>query len=607
MVFNSRDIRYKTPFGAISTDREFTVRFPVPQNADVKQAYIMIGKQEYAYYQLSAAEAEDGYCFYTATLSFSQEGIYWYRFKFITGEGELNYGADEFKNAQQNSISDWQLTVYRKDYRTPEFIKGGLIYHIFADRFNKSGVNKTKRKYRIHSDWYERPEIISPDGNYYADDFFGGNLNGIMEKLDYIKALGADVIYLSPIFEAMSNHRYDTGDYFKIDPLLGDEEQFKRLVSEAARRGISIILDGVFNHTGADSVYFNKFGTYEGDGAYQSKHSPYYGWYTFQSYPHNYTSWWGCTNVPTVVHNHPQYRKMILGEGGVIEKWTGAGVKGWRLDVVDELPVDFVTDLRTAIKTANPEAAVIGEVWENASVKASYGIQRPYLDGYQLDGVMNYPFKNAIIDFVMRGDINLFKGAIWDITESYPEAALACSMNIIGTHDTVRAVNALSGADMRGTTKEERRLKKLSPQEYALGKERLKLAALLQYTLPGIPTLYYGDEAGVEGYEDPLNRSTYPWGREDGELLEHYRLIGKIRRENRDVFSGGFKIEDEYRLLVYRRTAGGKSIYAAVNPTDGYVKYDFSARAINLIKGNVTEDGEYWFAPREYGLFEVNK
>jgi glycosidase len=516
MVYNSRNTKYKTPFGAVCANREFTINFPIAEYILVEEGYMILENGEIVYYPLAFSYAENGINYFSAKINIKKEGIYWYHFKFKTSVGVLYFCADEFNNAiPSTKINNWQLTVHSEDYATPKHLKGGVIYHIFADRFCRNGINKTERNYRIHENWDESPEIVSPDGKYYADDFFGGNIKGIIEKLPYIKSLGTTIIYLSPIFEAQSNHRYDTGDFMKIDPLFGTETEFKQLIKEAKELGMEIMFDGVFNHTGADSIYFNKFGTYEGKGAYQGKESPYYDWFTFQKFPDEYTCWWGCTNVPTVVHLNPDYQKLIFGKKGVLEKWTKLGVKGWRLDVVDELPIEFVDKIRKVVKSIDEEAVIIGEVWEDASTKVSYGIQRPYLNGCQLDGVMNYPFKNSIISFVYTNKINKFKNEVWSILENYPKQSIDCCMTIIGTHDTVRAINIFSGVDMSNTTKKQRQDKVLTSEEYNLAKSRLKIAALLQFTLPGIPSIFYGDEVGVQGYEDPINRRTYPWGNED--------------------------------------------------------------------------------------------
>ena len=427
--------------------------------------------------------------------------------------------------------------------KTPDWSKRGVIYQIFPDRFNKGEDRAFTKRGRLHGDWYDRPDFAREGVDYRADDFYGGNIKGVIDKLDYLVSLGVSAIYFNPVFESSSNHRYDTGDYLKIDNLFGDEAEFEELILKAKEKGIGIILDGVFNHTGADSLYFNKFGNYPTIGAYQSKESPYYNWFYFDNFPDRYGCWWGSTVVPTVNKSAEGYRNLILGENGVIEKWTKMGVAGWRLDVVDELPIDFTTDLCKKIKEVNPDCSIIGEVWEDASTKVAYSEWRPYFMGEQLDGVMNYPFKEAIIALMLGGKTKDFVSSITHILENYPKANLDVNMNLIGSHDTARILTVLSGVNPP-YRKEDRALFTMDGELYALAKHRLKIASALQYFLPGVPCLYYGDEAGAYGYEDPLNRGTYPWGREDVDLVDHYQRLGNLRNEHQNLFLGETSFEN---------------------------------------------------------------
>ncbi|MBR5174061.1 MAG: glycoside hydrolase family 13 protein, partial [Clostridia bacterium] len=432
-------------------------------------------------------------------------------------------------------------------------------YQIFPDRFNKGEDRAFSKRGRFHGDWYDRPDFAREGVDYRADDFYGGNIKGVIDKLDYLVSLGVSAIYFNPVFESSSNHRYDTGDYLKIDNLFGDEAEFEELILKAKEKGIGIILDGVFNHTGADSLYFNKFGNYPTLGAYQSKESPYYNWFYFDNFPDRYGCWWGSTVVPTVNKSAEGYRNLILGENGVIEKWTKMGVAGWRLDVVDELPIDFTTDLCKKIKEVNPDCSIIGEVWEDASTKVAYSEWRPYFMGEQLDGVMNYPFKEAIISLMLGGKTKDFVSSITHILENYPKANLDVNMNLIGSHDTARILTVLSGVTPP-YRKEDRASFAMDGELYALAKRRLKIASALQYFLPGVPCLYYGDEAGAYGYEDPLNRGTYPWGREDGDLVDHYQRLGNLRKEYQNLFLGETSFENitEVGFEIVRRSNDGE-------------------------------------------------
>lgn len=567
MNFNSRKIECKSPYGAVKCGEKLSLHFPIASWVSVDKMYVFIRLGDVSTpVEMRFEKSENGFSVYTADYVFDAAGIYYYRFEMRNRDGVWYYGRGENgESVCGENLPEWQLTVYKSTYKTPDFAKGNIIYHIFVDRFNRADGVKTKRKYRLHESFSESPEVVSADGKYYADDFFGGNFNGIREKLDYLEELGVGIIYLSPIFKAYSNHRYDTGDYMKVDELLGTEDDFKRLLDAAHEKGMKIILDGVFNHSGADSLYFNKFGTYDSLGAYQSKSSPYYDWYYFKKFPDEYACWWGCDNVPDLNKSNKDYRALVFGKNGVVEKWQKLGADGWRLDVVDELPIDFVNLLIKKIKSVNKDALVIGEVWEDASTKVSYGELRPYLLGDQLDGTMNYPFMNAIIAYVRDGDEKFFKDTVQSILENYPKETVYCLMNSLGTHDTVRIINALSDVRAHGWSKTHKLGYKLPDSEYEKAKKKLYLASVLQFTLPGIPSIFYGDEAGLQGFDDPINRRPYPWGSEDEEILMHYRKLGRIRRENRAVFSGGFNMRDENGLVAYERVGGDDEILIAVN------------------------------------------
>ena len=567
MNFNSRKIECKSPYGAVKCGEKLSLHFPIASWVSVDKMFVFIRLGDVSTpVEMRFEKSENGFSVYTADYVFDAAGIYYYRFEMRNRDGVWYYGRGENgESVCGENLPEWQLTVYKSTYKTPDFAKGNIIYHIFVDRFNRADGVKTKRKYRLHESFSESPEVVSADGKYYADDFFGGNFNGIREKLDYLEELGVGIIYLSPIFKAYSNHRYDTGDYLKVDELLGTEDDFKRLLDAAHEKGMKVILDGVFNHSGADSLYFNKFGTYDSLGAYQSKSSPYYDWYYFKKFPDEYACWWGCDNVPDLNKSNKDYRALVFGKNGVVEKWQKLGADGWRLDVVDELPIDFVNLLIKKIKSVNKDALVIGEVWEDASTKVSYGELRPYLLGDQLDGTMNYPFMNAIIAYVRDGDEKFFKDTVQSILENYPKETVYCLMNSLGTHDTVRIINALSDVRAHGWSKTHKLGYKLPDSEYEKAKKKLYLASVLQFTLPGIPSIFYGDEAGLQGFDDPINRRPYPWGSEDKEILAHYRKLGRIRRENRAVFSGGFNMRDENGLVAYERAGGDDEILIAVN------------------------------------------
>lgn len=576
---------HKKPYGASVANQPTTITFPIDSNMRIDRVFVVLrqvyGKEGEVLcarndrIELPFAYAKDGIDYFVGTFVLSEWGIWQYRFEGEFANGDLAFFGRGLDGTATRGdwLPEWQLTVTECDYKTPNWAKQGVIYQIFADRFCKQGKIPFTKRGRLHADWYERPDIAEDGKDYRADDFFGGNIEGIISKLDYIQSLGVKCIYLSPIFKSCSNHRYDTGDYLEIDELFGTQEQFKKLLDEASGRGIEIMLDGVFNHTGADSKYFNREGTYDTLGAYQSKQSPYYDWYYFTHYPTEYACWWGSTVVPTVNKSAQGYRDLVLGKDGVIEKWSKLGVKGWRLDVVDELPIDFTYDLCSCIKAEGKDMLVVGEVWEDASTKIAYGEWRPYFMGKQLDAVMNYPFKEAILAYALDGDKNAFISRIGEILEHYPKQSLDCLMNLIDSHDTARAITTLAGVKPP-RDKRDRADFRLSQEQYDLAKRRLKFASALQYVLPGVPCVFYGDEAGVQGWEDPLNRGTYPWGREDTDLINHYKKLGKFRENYADFLQGETHFVPDADKLIMQRVcdkgilevfANGLNICVSVN------------------------------------------
>ncbi len=555
---------------------------------------------------LWAGMADDNTEIWDIHTTIETEGLYWYHFDYISSYGrssilQTEEGIGEFVGAP-TARKDWQLTVTEKEFTTPDWLKGGIIYQIFPDRFYNSGSKKENvpNDRVLRTDWGNEPEWRpTPDGKVLNNDFFGGDLKGIGEKLPYLKELGVTCIYLNPIFESHSNHRYDTADYSKIDPLLGTEEDFKKLCKDAKKLGIHIILDGVFSHTGDDSVYFNRKGRYNTLGAYNSPESPYYKWYKFTNYPDKYQSWWGFVTLPEVVEEGEEYRNFINGKGGIIEKWLKAGADGFRLDVADELPDIFIDELRARLKETKPDALLMGEVWEDATTKHSYGSRRRYLLGRQFDSVMNYPFANAILDFCRSGKAESFMSTIMQIVENYPKQCLDVMMNHIGTHDTERAITKIAGESCEYRDRQWQSCHSLG-DKYEKGIQLLKCAVALQYTLPGVPSVYYGDEAGLEGYKDPFNRGCYPWGNENRDLIEFYKTMGKIRKEN-SVFQKGYfsPVSSMLGCVAYRRHDENGNIMVIVNRNEHSISYrlphdfenSFALYGANPQNGEVFIDG----------------
>ena len=475
-------------------------------------------------------------------------GLFYYEYLFLRGWETLF--SDSINNVDMEtsdrSASRFRLLVYEKGYETPAWFQGGTMYHVFADRFFRgTGDVRLHGDAVIDPDWENGvPQYAKVAGDALSNNvFFGGNLWGVAQKLDYLSSLGVTVLYLSPVFAAHSNHRYDTADYEQIDSILGGDEAFDHLVKEAHARGMRVILDGVFNHTGDDSRYFNRLGHYDDVGAYQSTDSPYYKWFSFRSFPDSYECWWNIDIMPRLQHDNEDCRRYFTGNEGICRKWLLRGADGWRLDVADELSDAFLDELRETVKkTTDGEGIIIGEVWENAADKIAYGKRRRYFSGRQLDSVMNYPFRNAVLALLLDGDAELFYHILTELYGSYPPFVSHSLMNLLGTHDTERILTRLGdngkGEDL---SNDELARLRLSNTERALAKKRLKLAATLQFTVFGVPSVYYGDEAGLEGYHDPFCRMPYPWGREDAELQEHYRALGALRQRCKALKNGDFR------------------------------------------------------------------
>lgn len=572
--FDSRNPLYKNKTGAVASNEKMRLRLLLHKDACVYSAHLIIKSDftnETEYIEMYPTDWCEDYRFWECEITKS-EGLYWYYFKYDSRFGEFKVTKCHHSLGY---VSDkgtaWQLTVYDKQFKSVDWLNGGVIYQIFPDRFNKSGKtvlpNDTSRF--IVDNWSDTPEYRQ-DGTKrtLGNDFFGGDLIGITEKLPYLSSLGVTCIYLNPIFYSSSNHRYNTADYTKIDPMLGTQKDLRELCEEAQKHGIKIILDGVFSHTGDDSVYFNKYGNFDSVGAYNSKESPYYNWFKFGNFPDKYDSWWGISTLPETQENNPDFTEFITGENGIIRYWLRQGVSGWRLDVADELPDKFLSNIRNAVKSESDNFFLLGEVWEDATNKISYGARRKFLLGHQLDSVMNYPFSDAIIDFVKNGNSEHLIETVLDICENYPKPALNTLMNHIGTHDTPRILTVLGKNEFR-PDREWQSKQSLNQHEYSLAVKRLKIASAVQYTLPGVPSLYYGDEAGMQGYGDPFCRATYPWGTENADLLNHYKFLGSVRRKFDCLKDGDFycvTCGDGY--AAYTRNGNTDSLFFAANTTD---------------------------------------
>ena len=503
------------------------------------------------------------------------DGLFYYELLFLRGADTLFTSTENNVSFSLERYSDrrFLLLVYKKGFETPSWFHGSVMYQIFVDRFYcGEGEVGTRDDVVMNEDWENGiPQYVEHQGEPIKNNmFFGGNLWGVAEKLDYLKSLGVGVIYLNPIFKAYSNHKYDTGNYLEIDSMFGGKAAFDNLIKKANECGIKIILDGVFNHTGDNSIYFDKYEEYGGVGAYSNENSEYRNWYSFMGSRDRYDSWWGIKILPRLNHANESCRRYFTGDDGVGAEYIKQGIAGWRLDVADELPDSFLDEFcETVKKQSNGEAVIIGEVWENATEKVAYGKRRKYLRGSQLDSVMNYPLRKGIMRFVLDGDSEFLSDILQSIYSTYPKTVCDSLMNILGTHDTERALTVFGKCDDEtcdeaGSVLASRRL---SAEDREKAIRKMKLATAIQFTVYGVPSVYYGDEAGIEGYRDPFCRMPYPWGREDGELVELYRMLGKMREENRNIFAEGeFSVTYvDDAIIAYNRKYQNEEICIVAN------------------------------------------
>ena len=574
VLFDSRDPRFRMPVGAVPSGTKVWFRVLVDEALEPSCGKLIVefdrNHSTADYPMENIGRSADGYYRFQTAVTIQDTGLYWYSFVFRTKEDWISVGRSAERNRAEIQVSPeaWQQTVYRRKYPAPSWLEGGVIYHIFVDRFAHSGPYVRENGKVTREDWGGMPGY-RPDssGRILNNDFFGGNLQGIIEKLPYLQDLGVTCLYLSPIFEAYSNHKYDTADYMRVDPMFGTEKDLKQLCREAGKRGIRIMLDGVFSHTGSDSKYFDRYGTYGGtDGAYGHPDSPYRSWYYFHQYE-QYETWWGIDTLPRINKENQDYISFICGPDGVARHWLRDGVSGWRLDVADELPNSFLKKLAEAVKTEKPDALLMGEVWEDASSKIAYSERKNYFEGDKLDSVMNYPFRTGIIDFLLSGDARKLAEMVETIGEHYPPEVMNCVMNILGTHDTERILTVLGGKDLgENPTRQQQAAEVMTPEERRTGVKRLKAAVLLQMTLPGVPCVYYGDEAGLEGYRDPFNRKCFPWGEEDAEIESWYREIIRIRRSMPVYRTGKYAtLQTDGGLYAFVRWDGNDQAVTAVN------------------------------------------
>lgn len=589
----------------------------------VDSAEILINQQKSSNEQqikMNYLETKNNINYFICNIDFHTIGLHYFCIKIILNN-ELKWIKNDVENNSavltENDFPYWTITVYDNNFEVPNWAKGKIMYHIMVDRFYKSkNYLPIQMPNRVSKKWGKMPNWkINSEDKYCNNEFFMGNLKGIEEKINYLKELGIEIIYLSPICRSQSNHRYDVSDYENVDPYLGENKDLQNLCNTAHKNGMKIVVDAVFNHTGNDSKYFNEYNNYNTIGAFQSENSKYYKWYKKNSNG-EFEYWWGFKNLPVCDGTNEEWQQYIYGENGIIDKWFALGIDGLRLDVADELTDEFIENIRIAVKRNKKDGFIIGEVWDNAITKEKNNKQRTYLLGKGLDSVMNYPYTNAILKYVKCGDFNYFVKTIQEILKMYPKETINSLMNSLSTHDITRVITTFATQDTPNSSYDyiwnipygreiQYKKDKLSRKEYNKSKELLKIATVIQYFLPGNPCIYYGDEVGVYGYKDPFNRKCFPWNKIDKEIHKFYVELGKIRKNIkflRQAEINIIKINED--VLIFERYDKENKVMIAVNRSEKNVKIEIPEKYKN--KEIIFENGFDGINLSKFGIVIIN-
>ncbi len=554
VIHDSHRLSFRDPFGAVpaGTPVRLSLSSSMPLTAcrlewegDTLNGHVSGG------ISLDRRAGEEEFLYSARLDALSVPGTYFYYFVLEQGEERLFYGNQPAAYGGEGVLSrqtpiPYQITVYQSDLSVPEWFGNTILYQIFPDRFLRAPDSPSPRRENafFYGSWQDRPVYLKEDnGDILRWEFYGGDLRGIAVKLDYLRKLGVGTLYLNPIFEAASNHRYDTGDYRKVDSILGGEEALDDLLDKARQEGMHILLDGVFSHTGRDSRYFDAFGRYGGQGAYHNPSSPYRGWYRFGETDEEYDCWWGVKALPNVNEMEPSFLNyLLLDEDSVVRYWYRKGISGWRLDVADELPDEFLQLLRqVSEETCQEEPVLLGEVWEDGTNKISYGQRRMYYTAAELHTNTNYPFRSLLVDFLAKKrPAAEVQAAFLSLQENYPRHNFYALVNMTGSHDVERLMTAML---------------RVAENDYEQARLLVRCYAAVLFTFPGVPLIYYGDETCLEGGSDPDNRRPYPWGQEDRAMIEWFSSLGKLRMENRVLRQGEWRFcpSSQPQVLAYER------------------------------------------------------
>ena len=616
IYYTTKDKEYKSIFGSV--EQNANVTFTIETGMDIGSVNMVVKGLESKNLVMTKGEAKDGVQKWTVTTSFAKIGEYDYYFVLSNGSDIAVYGDDSNyagagKVCGLSDCTPFEFVVHVEGFETPDWMKNAVIYQIFPDRFYNGNIENDKAQesargdvdYEFVEDWYTLPENPEQEGllteeqykehgalwgdGQWSNEIYGGDLEGIYERIDYLKALGVNVIYLNPIFSSISNHRYDACDYMDIDPILGTLGDFEELVEFAEANDMKIILDGVFNHVSDDSIYFDRYykflGKSEKIGAYpywayvydymaeksvdqaaaekaaKDYFTAEYGitdyayvtWFKVENKTttnadkiglragkpvYSYEGWWGYDSMPVVYStNGSEYQtgnwaeEIIYNEEGtsVTQYWISKGNNGWRLDVANEVSDETWQEFRKSVKALDSDAVIIGEIWDDAT---------HYLMGDMYDSVMNYVFRNAVLGFAKGDNAETAMETLERIRERYPEEAFYAMMNLVGSHDTTRVLSFLDGIDDDRNQKDEASAFPKYDTTSDAAKKRQYLVALMQFTYAGAPTIYYGDEIGMVGSDDPDDRRAMEWGKGNKELVTWYATLAAIRAQH-DVLRTG--------------------------------------------------------------------
>ena len=561
---------FKCPIGTVAKGN--TVHFKLEVDESVKPNRVLFMCKEDADFDYSYTEMKKTQNGYEIDINFDNFGHFWYNFKLLFDNYQM-FVSKTYNNysvcCYHNKGEDFLQLVTRKEYTCTNSMQGGLIYQIFVDRFCKSGQVKSREPLIFRDDWGGGIQKNTTDPLVINLEVFGGNFKGITSKLGYLEELGVTTIYLNPIGMANSSHKYDTADYMRVDPMFGTEADFKTLVDKAKEKGMQIVFDGVYNHTGSDSIYFNRYGRFDTLGAYKSQKSKFFGWYDFINYPNEYYSWWGIDTLPKIKEDCKDFQEYIAGENGVLDKFMKLGVAGVRLDVVDEINDEFTKKISDRVLKYGEDKVVMGEVWEDASTKVSYSRRRKYFTNNELNSVMNYPVKETILSYIKNKDPYELCSTLRMLRNNYPKPVLDNLMNFLSTHDTGRMYTDL--LNFAGGNK-------------IVATKLMKIASLLTFTLPGVPSIFYGDEYGMEN-NDNSSRGCFDWKNYKNEIYDWYKKLSGIRK---------FKVmkDGEMNILysdqgkfVFERISNDERIIVLTNMKNSTLKIELEGNFVSYLSG----------------------